>query len=99
MIKPLNDFLFVKLDDSPEKTEFGFVIKTKDPMKPKRGKVVAVGPGKGLETGLIRPMTIKVGDEILMASHAGAEVVIDKDKFVVITETDVFGVLNNEHKS
>ena len=61
--------------------------------KPIRGKIVAVGKGKILENGSVRPLDLKVGDKILFGKYGGTEVKVDGDELLVMREEDVMAVI------
>jgi chaperonin GroES len=64
--------------------------------KPIFGKVIAVGKGKILENGEIRPLDLKVGDKILFGKYSGTEVKMDGDELVVMREEDVMAVVEGK---
>jgi len=64
--------------------------------KPIFGKVVAVGKGKSLENGDVRPVDLKVGDRILFGKYSGTEVKMDGDELVVMREEDVMAVIEGK---
>ncbi len=64
--------------------------------KPIFGKVVAVGKGKILESGEIRPLDVKVGDKILFGKYSGTEVKMDGDELVVMREEDIMAVVEGK---
>ena len=64
--------------------------------KPIFGKVVAVGKGKILENGEVRPVDLKVGDRILFGKYSGTEVKMDGDELVVMREEDVMAVIEGK---
>ncbi len=77
---------------------FGAPVVTKDGVtvakeKPLQAKVVAVGNGKVLEDGKVRPMDIKAGDTILFSKYSGTEVKIDGEEHLILREEDVLGVI------
>ena len=57
------------------------------------GEVVAVGNGKVLEDGKLRPLDVKVGDRILFSKYAGTEVKIDGEEHLIMREEDILGVI------
>jgi chaperonin GroES len=61
--------------------------------KPIRGKVVAVGKGKILEDGKVRPLDVKVGDKILFGKYSGTEVKVGNEELLVMREEDIMGVV------
>ena len=93
-IRPLQDRIVVKRVESEGKTKGGIIIPDTAKEKPIEGKVVAVGNGKVLEDGKVRPVDVKVGDTILFGKYSGTEVKIDGEDHVLIREDDVLAVTN-----
>ena len=92
-VKPLDDRVLVKQSEAEEKTTGGIVLPDTAKEKPQRGKVVAVGPGKLLDTGKRADMSLKKGDEVYYAKYTGTEIKIDGDPYVILRETDVLAVV------
>ena len=93
-IRPLQDRVLVKrLEEEVEKTKGGIIIPDTAKEKPLEGKVIAVGNGKILEDGKVRPLDIKAGDTILFSKYAGTEVKIEGEDHLILREEDVLGVI------
>jgi len=92
-IRPLHDRLIVKREAEERKSPGGIVIPDTATEKPTFGKVIAVGKGKSLESGEIRPLDVKVGDKILFGKYSGTEVKMGGEEFVVMREEDVMAVV------
>ena len=92
-IRPLHDRVIVKREDEERKSPGGIVIPDTAAEKPIRGKIVAVGKGKILEHGNVRPLDLKVGDKILFGKYSGTEVKVDGDELLVMREEDVVAVI------
>jgi chaperonin GroES len=92
-IRPLHDRLVVKRLDEERKTASGIVIPDTAAEKPDQGEVLAVGPGKPLDDGKLRPVGIKVGDRVLFGKYSGTTVKVKDEELLVIREDDVMGVL------
>jgi chaperonin GroES len=92
-IRPLQDRLIVKRVAEETKTKGGLFIPDTAKEKPLEGKVLAVGNGKVLEDGKVRPMDIKAGDTILFSKYAGTEIKLDGEEHLILREEDVLGVL------
>ena len=92
-IRPLHDRVIVKREDEERKSPGGIVIPDTAAEKPIRGKIVAVGKGKILENGSVRPLDLKVGDRILFGKYGGTEVKVDGDELLVMREEDVMAVI------
>lgn len=95
-IKPLNDKVVVKASSKEEVTKFGLVLPdTADKERPEQGEVIAVGPGKILENGTRAPMSVKTGDRILFKKYSPDEFKIDKEEFLVLSESEIIGIIEN----
>ncbi len=92
-IRPLHDRLLVTRVKEEEKTKGGIIIPDTAKEKPQEGKVVAVGKGKLLEDGTVRPLDVKKGDRVLFSKYAGTEVTIEGEEHLIIREDDVLGVI------
>ena len=92
-IRPLHDRVIVKREDEERKSPGGIVIPDTAAEKPIRGKIVAVGKGKILEDGKVRPLDIKAGDTVLFSKYAGTEVKIEGEDHLILREEDVLGVI------
>jgi chaperonin GroES len=92
-IRPLHDRVIVKRVEEDRTSPGGIVIPDTAAEKPVQGKIVAVGKGKILENGQVRPCDIKVGDTILFGKYSGAEVKLEGDELVVMREEDVMAVI------
>ena len=92
-IRPLHDRVIVKRIDEERKSAGGIVIPDTAAEKPIRGKIIAVGKGKILEDGKVRPLDVKVGDKILFGKYGGTEVKVDGEELLVMREEDVMAVI------
>jgi chaperonin GroES len=92
-IRPLHDRVIVKRLEEDRTSPGGIVIPDTAAEKPVQGKIVAIGKGKILENGQVRPCDIKVGDTILFGKYSGAEVKLEGDELVVMREEDVMAVI------
>ncbi len=92
-LKPLYDRVLVKRIDSINKTRGGIIIPDSAKEKPLEGIVTAVGSGKILENGKIQPLSLKIGDRVLFAKYVETEVNLNNEKFLLIKEDDILGVL------
>ncbi|MFM7643944.1 MAG: co-chaperone GroES [Sphingomonadales bacterium] len=85
--KPLADRVLVEPAPAEQKTASGIIIPDTAKEKPLRGTVVAAGSGKKDE-----PMSVKVGDSILYGQYAGTEIKIDGQIFLIMRESDIYGI-------
>ena len=92
-IRPLQDRLIIKRVAEENKTKGGIIIPDTAKEKPLEGEVIAVGNGKVLEDGKVRPLDIKAGDRILFSKYAGTEVRIEGEDHLILREEDVLGVI------
>ena len=92
-IRPLHDRLIVRRLEEERKTASGIVIPDSAGEKPDQGEVIAVGNGKVLEDGKVRPLDVKVGDRILFGKYSGQTVKVQGEELLVMREEDVMGVI------
>ncbi|MCK9260416.1 MAG: co-chaperone GroES [Azoarcus sp.] len=92
-IRPLHDRVIVKRLEAERTTSSGIVIPDSAGEKPDQGEVLAVGRGKILDNGEVRPLALKVGDRVLFGKYAGQAVKVDGEELLVIREEDIFGVI------
>jgi chaperonin GroES len=93
-IRPLADRVVVKRLEQEEKTKGGIIIPDTAKEKPVEGTVVAVGNGKVMKNGKLRPLAVKQGDRILFGKYSGNEVKVDGVEHVILNEDDVLAVLS-----
>lgn len=93
MLKPLGDRVVLKAEDE-EQTVGGIVLASNAKNKPTTGKVVAVGPGKVLDNGQVRELSVKEGDKVLFDKYAGSEVEYNGEKFLVVHENDLVAIVD-----
>ncbi len=93
-IRPLHDRILVQRIEGEAKTKGGIIIPDTAKEKPQEGRVIAVGTGKILEDGKVRPLEVKAGDKILFGKYAGTEVKLDGEEQIIIREDDVLGILS-----
>ena len=95
-IRPLHDRVIVKRLEEERTSPGGIVIPDTATEKPIQGKVIAVGKGKILEDGTVRPLDVKIGDKILFGKYSGTEVKVDGDELVVMREEDVMAIIESK---
>ena len=92
-LKPLDDRIVIKQSDAEEKTSGGIILPDTAREKPQIGTIVAVGPGKILDDGKRANMSVKKKDEVIYAKYMGSDVEIDSQKYVILRESDVLGIV------
>ncbi len=88
-IRPLDDRVVIERMEAEEKTPGGIVLPDTAKEKPQKGKVVAVGEGRLLESGKRSPLSVKKGDCVLFGKYAGTEVTIDGKEYLIVKESDL----------
>ena len=91
-IRPLHDRVVVKRMEEERTSAGGIVIPDSATEKPVRGEVLSVGKGKIAENGDVRPLDLKVGDQVLFGKYSGTEIKIDGEAVLVMREDDIMGV-------
>ena len=92
-IRPLHDRVVVRRVEEERKSAGGIVIPDNIAEKPDQGEVIAVGNGKILEDGKVRPLDVKVGDRILFGKYSGSTVKIEGQEYLVMREDDIMGIV------
>ena len=92
-LKPLSDRVIVKQTEAEEKTKSGIYLPDAAKEKPTKGKVIAVGPGKLDDKGKAMEIGVRTGDSVYYGKYAGTDIEVDGEKFVILRETDILGVL------
>jgi chaperonin GroES len=88
-VRPLDDRIVVEPVEAEEKTSGGILLPDTAKQKPQRGVVLAVGPGKMLDSGNRAPVCVKVGDEVIYGRYAGSDVQMDRKDIKILRESDV----------
>lgn len=92
-IRPLYDNVVVKRQEEEAVSAGGIVLPGSAQEKPNQGEVVAVGEGRLLDSGEVRPLQLKVGDKVLFGQYAGNTVKVNGEELMIMRESDVFGVI------
>src|SRR4029453_13600365 len=95
-IRPLHDRVIIKRLEEERTSPGGIVIPDSATEKPIKGKVIAVGKGKILESGEVGPLDVEVGDHILFGKYSGTEVKVDGEELLVMREEDVMAVIEKK---
>ena len=91
-LRPLRDRLVVKRVENESTSPGGIVIPDTAAEKPIQGEVIAVGQGRLLDNGEVRPLDVNIGDRVLFAKYAGTDVKLDGDELLVMREDDVMAI-------
>lgn len=92
-LQPLHDRIVVEAAAFEEKTAGGILLPDSAKEKPLRGTVLAVGPGKTLDSGKTAPVDVKTGDTVLYGKYSGTEVTVDGKDYIILRADDVLAVL------
>ena len=88
-LRPLDDRVVVQPLDAEEVTAGGIVLPDAAQEKPQRGKVVAVGAGKLLDSGNRGELSVAIGDEVIFGKYGGSDVEVDGDELKILRESDI----------
>ena len=91
-IKPLADRVIVQTQ--PQQTKGGIILpENVEGEKPEQGKVIAAGPGKVLDNGQTKPMSVKVGQTVLFKKYSPDEIKVEGQEYLVISESDILALV------
>jgi chaperonin GroES len=88
-LRPLDDRVVVEPKEADEVTAGGIVLPDTAKEKPQRGSVLAVGPGKLLDSGERGALSVGVGDEVIYGKYSGSEVEVGGREVKILRETDI----------
>ena len=88
-LRPLDDRVVVEPLEAEEMTAGGIVLPDAAQEKPQRGKVIATGPGKLLDSGNRGELSVKVGDEVIFGKYGGSEVEVNGEEYKILRESDI----------
>jgi chaperonin GroES len=94
--RPLHDRVVVKRIDAESKSAGGIIIPDTAQEKPSQGEIIAVGPGGRDEAGKLIPLDLKTGDRVLFGKWSGTEVKLDGVDYLIMKESDIMGVIEEE---
>jgi chaperonin GroES len=93
-IRPLHDRVIIRRVEETHATPGGIIIPDNAKEKPVEGEIVAVGNGRVLENGSVRPLDVKAGDRVLFSKYAGTDVKIEGGEHLMLREEDILGVIS-----
>ena len=93
-IRPLHDRVIVRREEEEQKTAGGILLPGSAQEKPNQGEVVAVGNGRVLDNGEVRPIDVKVGDVVVFGQYAGnVKIDVDGEELIILSESDIKAVV------
>jgi chaperonin GroES len=91
--RPLHDRILVRRIEETQKSKGGIIIPDTAKEKPQEARVIAVGTGKVLDDGSLRPLEVKKGDRILFGKYSGSEIKIENEDHIILREEDILAVI------
>ena len=92
-IRPLHDRVLIKRVEEELTTPSGILLPGSAAEKPNRGEIIAAGPGKSNEKGELRPIGVKVGEQVLFGQYAGTKVKVNGEELLMMGEDDILAVI------
>jgi chaperonin GroES len=92
MLRPLADRILVKPGEEEEVTHGGIVLPDTAKKRPREGEVLAVGPGKLLDSGQRAAMEVSVGDVVVYSEYGGTEITVGTEDYVILDEASVLAI-------
>ena len=94
-IRPLYDRVVVRRNEEEQTTAGGILLPGSAKEKPNQGEIIAIGEGKVLESGEVRPLAVKVGDTVVFGQYAGSNTIeVDGEELIIMGESEIFAVVD-----
>jgi chaperonin GroES len=93
MLKPIADKVIVKAKAEEEKTSGGIILPDTAKEKPQEGTVIAVGPGRTLDNGQRKPMSVKEGDTVIYSKYGGTNVTLGGEEYLILDEDSIYAIV------
>jgi chaperonin GroES len=94
--KPVSNYILVKPVAVSDTTPSGLVLPESSLDKPNMGTVISVGDGQLTSEGVRLPMAVQINDVVLFPKYSGTEIKLNKEKYLIMRDTDIFGIVANE---
>jgi len=92
-LRPLDDRVVIEVLNAEEKTSGGILLPDTAKQKPQQGKIIAVGPGRQLESGARAELSVAVGDLVLFGKYSGSDVEVNGQELKIMRESEILGKL------
>ena len=92
-IRPLQDRVVVRRQEEETTSAGGIVLPGSATEKPSQGEVVAVGPGRLLDNGDVRPVDLQAGDKVIFGKYASNTIKLGDEELLILNEREIFGVV------
>ncbi|MCU0960361.1 MAG: co-chaperone GroES [Pirellulaceae bacterium] len=93
-VEPIGDKVVIKRIEADSKTAGGLVLPDAARDKPQQGRVLSVGDGVRLANGDRVPHQVREGDRVVFGRYAGAEVIVDNEEVLIMSESEILAVLD-----
>lgn len=98
-LRPLMNRILIKKAEPLTKTKGGILLPESKQEQLNFGVVVAVGPGRTLDNGTLRPCTVKEGDTVLLPEYGGSKITLgDQQDYFLYRDDDIMGTLHEPTK-
>ena len=94
-LKPLRDRIIIKRLEAEEQTKSGLVVPESAKEQPQEGTVVAVGSGRVMDDGSIKPPEVKKGARVLFGKYSGTEVTVDEEELYILREDEILAIVQS----
>ena len=92
-LKPIHDRIVIRLVEAETQTKSGIFIPDAAVEKPSQGVIVAAGPGRTTQDGVLVPIEVKVGDRVLFGKHAATPIKVEGEDLHILREDDVMAIV------
>ncbi|RUO24103.1 co-chaperone GroES [Aliidiomarina minuta] len=93
-LRPLHDRVIIKRAEAESKSAGGIVLTGSAAEKSTRGEIVAVGNGRILDNGEVKPLDVKVGDKVLFSEGYGVKTEkLDGEEVLIMSESDILAIV------
>lgn len=93
---PVSNYILVKPIETSNTTASGLVLPESALDKPNMGTVIEVGSGQMTPDGVLLPISVNVDNVILFPKYVGTEIKLSGEKYLLMRDTDIFGIIVNE---
>ncbi len=92
-IKPLSNRVVLKNLEAEQTTKGGIILTNSAKEKPEIAEIIAVGEGEKTEDGKVIPMSVKVGDKVIISKYTGTNVKLDGEDYIIVSEKDILAIV------
>lgn len=98
LLKPLSDRVVLKRLKPEQETAGGIHLPETAQEVPQQAEVIAVGPGRRDEEGVLHKLDVKIGDRVMYGKYSGTDVQLNGEEYLIVPEADILGIVVNQHK-